>query len=67
MQRTGNALGIAVLQIPFFAALRHALASGIPVSLAYTRAFSSVTAAAAAVMLVVLVLLIFFPPQHGDR
>jgi EmrB/QacA subfamily drug resistance transporter len=61
MQRTGNALGIAVLEIPFFVTLEHARASGAGQAPAYTAAFASVAASVSAMIALVIVLLFFLP------
>ena len=40
MQRVGNAIGVAVLGIPFFIVIERSLENEVPVRLAYADAFS---------------------------
>lgn len=42
MQRGGNAVGVAILGVPFFTVLGHAMAEGVGNSAAYVRAFACV-------------------------
>jgi hypothetical protein len=56
-QRAGNALGVAALEIPFFAMLDHARAAGLDQAHAYLHAFAAVTACVALVLIAVCVLL----------
>ena len=66
MQRVGNAMGVAILEIPFFAVLGRAQHGGIPLAEAYTSAFASVAAWLAAVLIVVVLLLKLLPsPQRS--
>jgi EmrB/QacA subfamily drug resistance transporter len=61
VQRTGNALGIAVLQIPFYIALGHSRAAGASTAAAYIEAFGSVAAWVAAVLIPVIILVFLLP------
>jgi EmrB/QacA subfamily drug resistance transporter len=66
IQRVGNAMGVAILEIPFFAVLGRAQHGGIPLAEAYTSAFASVAAWLAAVLIVVVLLLKLLPsPQRS--
>lgn len=65
MQRTGNALGVAILQIPFFATLNRDLASGIGKTAAYTSAFASVASCVCLLAAGVLGLLLMLPRQQS--
>jgi hypothetical protein len=62
MQRSGNAVGMAVLEIPFAVSLDHARVAGLSTSIAYVHAFMAVSACIVAMMLVVLALLFRLPP-----
>jgi hypothetical protein len=64
MQRVGNALGVAVLEIPFFAVLDHARGSGATLPQAYASAFSAVAAWLAGVLVVVILLLRLLPSRR---
>lgn len=57
VQRAGNAIGVAVLQIPFFIVLEHALRSGASTTLAYADAFSALMLCIIAMLVVVATLL----------
>jgi MFS family permease len=61
MQRGGNALGMAVLEIPFAAALDRARGSGLSVSTAYLHGFMAVSGCIAVMILVVITLLFRVP------
>ncbi|WP_426440365.1 MFS transporter [Bradyrhizobium genosp. P] len=61
MQRVGNALGIAILEIPFFSVLDHAQHSGVSPAEAYTSAFASVAAWLTVALVAVVLLLRFLP------
>jgi MFS family permease len=67
MQRGGNALGVAILGVPFFTVLGHAMADGIGHSAAYVRAFACVVCWIIAMLVVVGGLLILQPPGGDDR
>jgi len=67
MQRGGNALGLAVLEVPFFTVLGHAMADGVGHSAAYVRAFACVVCWIITMLVVVVGLLIFQPPGRDDR
>jgi hypothetical protein len=62
MQRGGNAIGMAVLEIPFAAALDHSRAAGLSNPVAYVHAFMAVAACIVVMMFVVLSLLFLMPP-----
>jgi EmrB/QacA subfamily drug resistance transporter len=65
-QRVGNAMGVAILEIPFFAALGLSQHDGLPPAEAYTSAFASVAAWLAAVLVIVVLLLRLLPsPRRG--
>lgn len=57
MQRAGNALGVAILQIPFFATLAHETARGAMPVAAYLSAFAAVSACIALMAIAVIWLL----------
>ena len=57
MQRGGNALGVAVLGVPFFTLLGRAMADGVDHPAAYVRAFVCVVCWIVAMLVVVLGLL----------
>jgi hypothetical protein len=61
MQRVGNALGVAVLEIPFVATFDQARSAGATMVQSYTSAFAVVIAWLAVVMVAVIVLLRFLP------
>jgi EmrB/QacA subfamily drug resistance transporter len=63
MQRVGNAMGVAILEIPFFNVLGHAQHDGTPLAQAYTSAFASVAAWLAVVLVVVVLLLGLLPAR----
>lgn len=67
MQRGGNAIGVAILGVPFFTVLGHAMAEGVGHSAAYVRAFTCVICWIIALLLVVVVLLMLQPLGHYDR
>ncbi len=67
MQRCGNALGVAVLEVPFFTVLRHALAAGAAQSAAYVKAFACVVGCILALLVVLVGLLILQPPGRDHR
>jgi hypothetical protein len=67
MQRGGNALGVAVLEVPFFTLLARAMADGVGHSAAYVRAFACVVCWIIAMLVVVVSLLIVQPPGRDDR
>jgi EmrB/QacA subfamily drug resistance transporter len=58
MQRGGNALGVAVLGVPFFTVLGRAMADGVDHRAAYVRAFACVVCCIITMLVVVLGLLI---------
>jgi hypothetical protein len=64
MQRVGNALGVAVLEIPFFAVLDHARGSGATLPQASASAFSAVAAWLAGVLVFVILLLRLLPSRR---
>jgi EmrB/QacA subfamily drug resistance transporter len=64
MQRGGNAIGMAVLEIPFAASLSHARAAPLPDHIAYVYAFMAVSICIAVMVLAVIVLLFFLPVAH---
>jgi NADH:ubiquinone oxidoreductase subunit 6 (subunit J) len=57
MQRGGNAVDLAVLEIPFAAALDHARVAGLSNSTAYVHAFMAVSAIIVVMMVAVIALL----------
>jgi len=61
MQRGGNAVGMAVLEIPFAVSLDHAHAEGLSNSTAYVHAFMVVSACIVVMILVVITLLFRLP------
>jgi hypothetical protein len=61
MQRGGNAIGMAVLEIPFAASLDHSRAVGLSNPVAYVHAFMAVSTCIVAMMLAVLSLLFLMP------
>jgi EmrB/QacA subfamily drug resistance transporter len=61
MQRGGNAIGMAVLEIPFAASLDHSRASGLSDPVAYVHAFMAVSTCIVVMMLAVLSLLFLMP------
>jgi hypothetical protein len=63
MQRVGNAMGVAILDIPFFAVLGRAQHDGVPLAQAYTSAFASVAAWLATVLIAVVLLLRLLPSR----
>ena len=67
MQRGGNALGVAVLGVPFFTVLGRAMADGVDHPAAYVRAFACVICWIIALLVVVLGLVILQPPGDAAR
>jgi EmrB/QacA subfamily drug resistance transporter len=64
MQRGGNAIGMAVLEIPFAVSLDRARVTGLSNSTAYLHAFMAVSACIIVMLLVVITLLFrLSPPQ----
>ena len=63
IQRVGNAMGVAILEIPFFAVLGRAQHEGVPLAQAYTSAFASVAAWLATVLIAVVLLLRLLPSR----
>jgi EmrB/QacA subfamily drug resistance transporter len=61
MQRGGNAVGMAVLEIPFAASLDHARVAGLSNPAAYVHAFMAVSACIVVMILVVIALLFLLP------
>jgi EmrB/QacA subfamily drug resistance transporter len=61
MQRGGNAVGMAMLEIPFAASLDHARAAGLSDPAAYVHAFMAVSICIVVMILVVIALLFFLP------
>jgi hypothetical protein len=61
MQRGGNAIGMAVLEIPFAALLDHARVAGVPDHIAYVDAFMAVSTCIVVMVLAVIVLLLLLP------
>jgi EmrB/QacA subfamily drug resistance transporter len=61
MQRGGNAVGMAVLEIPFAVSLDHALVAGLSNSAAYVHAFMAVSACIVVMILLVIALLFRLP------
>lgn len=61
MQRLGNALGTAVLMLPFLAIYSHARAAGATPTSGYTDAFAALCGGVAAVSLLTAVLLYHLP------
>jgi hypothetical protein len=61
MQRGGNAIGMAVLEIPFAASLDHFRAAALPNSAAYVYAFMAVSTCIVVMIVVVLSLLFVMP------
>lgn len=57
VQRAGNAIGVAVLQIPFFIVLERSHRSGAPTTVAYADAFSALMVCIIVMLLVVATLL----------
>jgi MFS family permease len=66
MQRGGNALGLAVLEVPFFTVLGHAMANGAGHSASYVRAFACVVCWIIVMLVVVVGLLIVQPAGRDD-
>jgi EmrB/QacA subfamily drug resistance transporter len=58
MQRGGNAVGLAALEIPFWASLDHARVAGVSNPAAYVHAFMAVTTCIVVMMLAVIALLL---------
>jgi EmrB/QacA subfamily drug resistance transporter len=61
MQRGGNAIGMALLEIPFVATLDHARAAGLPKPVAYVHAFMAVSTCIVVMVIAVIVLLCLLP------
>lgn len=61
MQRLGNTVGLAVIQIPFLATYHDLRAAGTSPVSAYTRGFAAINATVAATCAVVAVLLVLLP------
>jgi EmrB/QacA subfamily drug resistance transporter len=61
MQRGGNAIGMALLEIPFAAALDHARTADLPTPTAYVHAFMAVSTCIVVMVLAVIVLLFLLP------
>jgi hypothetical protein len=61
VQRAGNALGVAALEVPFFMALDDAKIAGSSQSAAYVAAFAAVAVCILVTMIFVLVLLALLP------
>jgi hypothetical protein len=61
MQRGGNAIGMALLEIPFAAGLDHARAAGLPNPIAYAHGFMAVSSCIVVTVLTVIVLLFLLP------
>jgi EmrB/QacA subfamily drug resistance transporter len=61
MQRGGNAIGMAVLEIPFAVSLDHARVACLSNALAYVHAFMAVSACIVVMILVVITLLFCLP------
>jgi EmrB/QacA subfamily drug resistance transporter len=61
MQRSGNAVGMAVLEIPFAASLDHARVAGLSNPTAYLHAFMAVSVCIVVMMLAVITLLFLLP------
>jgi EmrB/QacA subfamily drug resistance transporter len=59
VQRVGTALGVAILEIPFFAAVEHARSGGADQGSAYAVGFASVMGWVVAMMSLVLIMLFF--------
>ena len=66
MQRGGNAIGMAVLEIPFAAGLDLARAAGLPNHTAYVHAFMAVSGCIVVMVLAVIVLLLLLPLASPD-
>jgi MFS family permease len=63
MQRVGNALGVAILEIPFFAVLSRVQQGGSSAAEAYTAAFASVAAWLTVVLVAIVLLLRLLPSR----
>lgn len=61
MQRGGNAIGMAVLEIPFAVLLDHARVAGLSNATAYVHAYRAVSACIVPMILVVILLLFWLP------
>jgi hypothetical protein len=61
MQRGGNAVGLAALEIPFWASLDHARVAGVSNPAAYVHAFMAVITCIVVMMLAVIALLLHLP------
>jgi EmrB/QacA subfamily drug resistance transporter len=61
MQRGGNAIGMAVLEIPFAASLDHARVASLSNSTAYVHAYMAVSACIVVMILVVIIFLFRLP------
>jgi len=66
MQRLGNAVGLAVLEIPFLVSYEDFRNGGASPAVAYTHAFAAVSGAVAASGTIVIVLLLRMPARRGQ-
>jgi EmrB/QacA subfamily drug resistance transporter len=67
MQRVGSALGVALLEIPFFAALKSVQATGVMSASAYATAFSSVMLWISIALAVVCLLVALLPSGRATQ
>jgi hypothetical protein len=65
MQRGGNALGVAALEVPFFLTLSRAGSRGLSQTASYVQAFGAVTFWNAWMLLAVLGLLLLLPHRSS--
>jgi hypothetical protein len=64
MKRGGNAVGMAVLEIPFAAALDRGRVAGLSDATAHVHAFMAVSACIVIMMVAVIALLSLLPPAR---
>jgi EmrB/QacA subfamily drug resistance transporter len=60
-QRLGNALGVAIVEIPFLLTCQHLLAGGGSLSSSYTSAYAAISAAVALICAIATALLLALP------
>ena len=65
VQRVGNAAGVAVLGIPFFAVVERFLGNGVPADIAYADAFSVLMFCVIAMFLIVAAILFGLPGRKA--
>jgi EmrB/QacA subfamily drug resistance transporter len=67
MQRLGNAVGLAVIEIPFLVTYHDQRAAGMSQASAYTRGFAAINAAVAVTCAIVAALLLLLPSTPSPR